>query len=260
MKLLCLGTGAADWDPGQASADLSFRRLTAALIGRDLMIDCGPCVHEFAETFGYEDLYRDVRSILITHSHGDHFNASAVKAVAEHAKHGVTVYGDPVVGTLLELSDQLRFVPLSAGQQIDIGGYSVTALAANHSTPYENEQPLHYVICQTKEDKRLFWGCDGAWLYNSTYHAIRTLKFDAMVFDCTVGDLENDFRSFEHNNIRMLEEQLRTLVGYYHMLREGGQIYANHMARTLHTGHAVLESRLAPLGVIPMHDNMEIVI
>ena len=75
MKLLCLGTGAADWDPKQASAEASFRRLTAAMVNRDLMIDCGPCVYEFAETFGYDGLYRSVTSILVTHSHGDHFNA-----------------------------------------------------------------------------------------------------------------------------------------------------------------------------------------
>lgn len=260
MKLLCLGTGAADWDPKLASADPSFRRLTAALIGGDLMIDCGPCVHEFAETFGHTDLYRNVRSILVTHSHGDHFNASAVRMLAENSESGVTVYGDSVVGTLLSLSEKLHFVPLTAGQTLDIDGYSVLALPANHSTAYPEEQPLHYVIYRADEDKRLFWGCDGAWLYNRTYHAIRDLKFDALVFDCTVGDLENDFRSFEHNNIRMIEEQLRTLIGYHHILREDGTIYANHMARTLHTDHAALTARLAPLGVIPMHDNMEIVI
>ena len=39
MKLLCLGTGAADWNPKAASADPAFRRLTAALVNDDLMID-----------------------------------------------------------------------------------------------------------------------------------------------------------------------------------------------------------------------------
>ena len=106
----------------------------------------------------------------------------------------------------------------------------------------------------------MFWGCDGAWLFNQTSHHIKKLKFDAMVFDCTVGDLENDFRSFEHNNIRMIDELLKSLIGWHHILKEDGQVYANHMARTLHTDHATLKARLAPLGVIPMHDNMEIAV
>ena len=260
MKLLCLGTGAADWDPKSASADPAFRRLTAALVNDDLMIDCGPCVHEFAETFGYDGLYRSVTSILVTHSHGDHFNADAAARIAAQADAPVTVYGDPVVGTLLPLSEKLRFVPLAIGAQMQIGRYTVTALAANHSTAYPEEQPLHYVIEDSAEDKRMFWGCDGAWLYNRTYHAIKNLKFDALVFDCTVGDLENDFRSFEHNNIRMIDELLKSLVGYHHILKENGQVYANHMARTLHTDHAHLTARLAPLGVVPMHDNMRITV
>lgn len=260
MKLLCLGTGAADWDPKLATADPAFRRLTAALVNRDLMIDCGPCVHEFADTFGYSGLYRSVTSILVTHSHGDHFNADAIARVAAGADECVTVYGDPVVGTLLPLSERLHFVPLEQGKPTAIGRYTVTALPANHSTEHAEEQPLHYVLRDEAEDKTLFWGCDGAWLYNYTYHAIRTMQFDAMVFDCTVGDLENDFRSFEHNNIRMIDEMLKSLIGCRHILRDGGQLYANHMARTLHTDHATLTARLAPLGVIPMRDNMEITV
>ena len=260
MKLLCLGTGAADWDPKLATADPAFRRLTAALVNRDLMIDCGPCVHEFARTFGYDGLYRAVTAILVTHSHGDHFNADAIARVAAEADRGVTVYGDPVIGELLPLSDKLRFVPFEMGVPTVIGRYTVMALPANHSTEHAGEQPLHYVLRDAAEDKTLFWGCDGAWLYNRTYHAIRTMQFDAMVFDCTVGDLESDFRSFEHNNIRMIDEMLKSLIGSQHILREGGQLYANHMARTLHTSHDLLCARLAPLGMIPMHDNMEITV
>ncbi|MBQ7982523.1 MAG: MBL fold metallo-hydrolase [Clostridia bacterium] len=259
MKLLCLGTGAADWDPKLATADPAFRRLTAALIGDDLMIDCGPCVYEFAETFGYPDLYRNVKAILVTHSHGDHFHAGNVARLAEEAAAPVTVYGDPVIGGLLPLSEKLRFVPLAIGETTALAGdYEVTALPANHSTQYPEEQPLHYVLRQTAEDKTVFWGCDGAWLYNRTYHCIKQLKFDAMFLDCTVGDLENDFRSFEHNNIRMIDELLKSLVGWHHVIKPDGQVYANHMARTLHTGHEMLCARLAPLGVIPCRDNMEI--
>ncbi len=255
MKLHYIGTGAADWDPRAATADPAFRRLTCAKLNDDLMIDCGPCVFEFAETFACPDLYKRVSSILVTHSHGDHFNADSIARLAAEAEEPVTVYGDPVIGGLLQLSESLRFVPLTLFDTVEIGRYTVSALPANHSTPIREEQPLHYVIAERDEDKRLFWGCDGAWLYNQTYHFMKNLKFDALVFDCTVGDLENDFRSFEHNNIRMIEELLKSLIGYHHILKDGGRVYANHMARTLHTSHALLAARLAPLGIIPAHDN-----
>ncbi len=255
MKLHYIGTGAADWDPKAASADPAFRRLTCAKLNDDMMIDCGPCVFEFTETFGSPDLYKNVTAILVTHSHGDHFHADSIARLANEANAPVTVYGDPVIGGLLSLSEKLHFVPLTCFETVSIGGYSVTALPANHSTPIKEEQPVHYVIEDAAEDKRLFWGCDGAWLYNQTYHFIKKLQFDALVLDCTVGDLENDFRSFEHNNIRMIEELLKSLIGYHHILKDGGQVYANHMARTLHTSHTLLTARLAPLGIIPAHDN-----
>lgn len=256
MKLHYLGTGAADWDPKNASDDPAFRRLTAAKINDNLMIDCGPCVFEFEKTFGYRNLYQSVTAILITHSHSDHFHADSIARLAEEAREPVTVYGDPVIGRLLPLSEKLRFIPLGLFETVSVGQYEVTALPANHSTAYPEEQPVHYVLRDKETDKTLFWGCDGAWLYNSTYHYINKLKFDAMVLDCTVGDIESDFRMFEHNNIRMIEEMLKSLVGWYHIMKDGGQIYANHMARTLHTSHDLLRARLAPLGVIPAQDNL----
>ena len=42
-------------------------------------------------------------------------------------------------------------------------------------------------------------------------------------------------------------------------LREGtGKVYANHMAKTLHTDHATLVERLAPSGILVCFDGMEI--
>ena len=257
-SILFLGTGAADWNPALASSDPAFRRLTAAKVNDDLMIDCGPCVFEFASTFGYDGLYRGVKDILVTHSHGDHFTPANIARLAEEADGTVTVHGYPTVEKLLPVSDKLKFEPVTLCVPFTFGRYTVQALPANHCTADPEEQPVHYIVTDNADGKTFFWGCDGAWLYNRCYHVMRKMKFDAMIFDCTVGDLEHDFRMFEHNNIRMVEEMVKSLVGCLHVLNDGGQLYVNHMARTLHTDHETLEKRLAPMNIIPARDNMTI--
>ncbi len=258
MELLFLGTGAADWDPALATADMNFRRYSAALLEGDLMIDCGPCVYEYEKTFGAEGLYRGVRTLLITHSHKDHFNRDAIDRLCREAEGPVTVIGDRQIAGYLLPNPNMSFVAATPYEPMQLGAYEILPLFANHSTEDPAEQPLHYTVHQKEKDKCLFWGCDGAWILNRTYHVIRRMKFDCMVFDGTVGDIENDYRVFEHNNIRMVEELYRSLVGAHHVLKEDGSVYISHMARTLHGDHIALANRLAPSHIIPARDGLHI--
>ena len=47
MKILFIGTGAADWVLKERKGDEFFRRLTAVKINDDLMIDCSPDTSDF---------------------------------------------------------------------------------------------------------------------------------------------------------------------------------------------------------------------
>jgi hypothetical protein len=52
MKLLFLGTGAADWPMKKTTAMTEFRRLSAALVDDILLIDPGPQVFDALASFG----------------------------------------------------------------------------------------------------------------------------------------------------------------------------------------------------------------
>ncbi len=225
MKLHFIGTGAADWDIKNPRKDLNYRRFSSLLIDGKLLIDPGPCIFEFASTFGYDALFDNVSHVINTHRHYDHFNAD----------------------TLARL--ELPLSEISDFETAEIGDYIITAYPANHGTV---QAPQHFVIESKTDGKKIFYGCDGAWLLYPVWQDLKQQHFDAMIFDCTVGDKPGDFRIFEHNSIPMVEIMCQTLAPY------SDRFYVSHMARTLHTDHETLRERLAPSGIIPAYDNMEV--
>ena len=83
-EILFLGTGAADWKIEDKGA--FFRRNSAALINGELMLDCGAHIFDFAESAGNDELYTNVKNIIITHGHADHFCRESVLKLAENQK------------------------------------------------------------------------------------------------------------------------------------------------------------------------------
>ena len=223
MKLHFLGTGAADWDIRHPAKGKNYRRFSSLLVDDALLIDPGPCIFEFAETYGHPHLFEHVRTIINTHRHSDHYSPASLERLG------------------LSLTEIADFETAS------VNGYRITAYPAHHGTV---ENPQHFVIESETDGKRFFYGCDGSWLLYKTAHALRQQHFDAMIFDCTIGDVSGDFRIFEHNNIAMVKEMCAAYSG------NCDRFFVSHMARTLHTDHETLTARLAPLGITPAYDDM----
>lgn len=222
MKIFFLGTGAADW-PLERPADYKeFRRLSSAIIDDTLLIDPGPQVLEALDTYGKTD----VKYIINTHSHDDHFNEDTLKALC--AAGG-------------------EFVLFLPGEQKQLGHYTVTAYKANHGTCTD---AVHFMI--TDGEKTLFYGLDSAWLLYEEVQAIKICKPDLAVFDATIGHCPGDYRIFEHNNLDMVLEMKRTLDPYM------GKVCISHMARTLHADHKTLAEDMANHGVIAAWDGLEL--
>lgn len=249
MRLTFLGTGAADW-PQKKEGTGFARYFSSALINEDLLLDPGPCVQD-AEQDIFPGLLDGVTQILLTHSHGDHFSAETVTALA--ARRPITLYAETEASAVvplvpgLTLKKIIPFIPFRAGK------YEVLPLPSNHSTGIPEETTLFYVISENSTN--LFYGLDGAWIPNKTFHALQRFSFDAMVFDCTSGEIDGEYRIFEHNTIPMLEYMLRSIRrSFPSMLKPDCQLIAQHMARTLHTGPEELEKRLSSFGMTAAWD------
>ncbi|MFA6948699.1 MAG: hypothetical protein WCQ72_06940 [Eubacteriales bacterium] len=224
MKLRFLGTGAADFDITKPSADINFRRFSSLLINDDLLVDPGPCIFEFADTFAMPWLYDNVKTVLNTHPHSDHFSAESA------ARLGLEKLVQPDIFS-----------------ERDIGGYRITTLPANHETSVAAK---HFIIEDKNDGKTIFYGCDGAWLPYLTYREIMKHHFDLMIFDGTIGEIDGDYRIFEHNNIRMVAEMKKTLSS------NCGRFMISHLARTLHGTHAEAVEICKKYGIEVARDNL----
>ena len=251
-ELLFLGTGAADWVIADKKKGEFFRRNSAALLNNDLIIDCGAHIFDFAEDAGRTDLYDGVTDILVTHYHGDHFQADSVKALAKDRK--IRVMGDSRVHKALEAAENIELVTPVLYCEQKFGNYTIIPLLANHEIVAQDDKFAYHYIIITPDEKVIFYGCDGAWLLRPTWNKMLEYKFDAMVFDCTVGD-SDDWRLFEHNTIPMLRTMIKEIRAK-ELIKDGGVAIASHLARTLHKGHEETVEILKKLDMQTAFDGM----
>lgn len=253
-KLLFLGTGAADWNIAEKSKADFFRRYSAAMLNGNLLIDCGPHIFDFEQSFEKENLYENVSNIIITHKHSDHFCLETVLKLAEKRK--IRVGCDEAVARQIGENPNIEFVIFKPYEAKNVGEYKVIPLLANHDIVADgNNYSFHYII-ETSDGKKIFYGLDGAWFLRSSWEEMKKHKYDIMVFDCTVGD-KDDWRAFEHNTIPMLRIMLKE-VRNNKLTVSDGKLIASHMARTLHGSHKQTQSILSEIGMLTAYDGFEV--
>lgn len=259
MELLFLGTGAADWSPKHKGGAL-YRRLSSALVNDDLLIDPGPCIYDLAEEIGNPDLFKNVKNVILTHSHSDHFNAGTLLRITRESTHPVCFWAQKTAFDKLLAgagkNDKLPFYHvMSPGKTEQVGDYEITACYANHGDLPEGEIPLNYIV--KGEGRSFFYGTDSGWLIYPTYQAIKKAKPNALIFECTTGYAPGDERIFGHTNIAMIGIMMESIVAQK-ATADDCKYYATHMARTLHGSHEDTAARLAPFGVTPAYDGLKI--
>ncbi len=258
MQILFLGTGAADWDIKKRSHYGEFRRFSSAIIDNSLLIDPGPHIFDFAEKTNNPCLFNNVKNIIVTHSHHDHFDSQTVSKLC--SEHSPRLWGD--AGAMRKLTKELSptdlgkiaFTATIVNKKIDIdNSCSILPLRANHSTSDADETCLNYIIeCN---GKTIFYGLDSGWILFDSWQIMKDYKFDAFIMEATIGDVEGDYRVFGHNNLQMIEIMLSSIKGQK-ILNNDAKVIVSHMAKTLHTSHKKLQKRLEKSGIVPAFDGM----
>lgn len=253
-ELLFLGTGAGDWIHGDGIRYLPHRLCSSVLINKEILIDCGPHVFVSANDMGDENIYCDLKYVLITHRHVDHFNADNLEKLAAMKK--LDVACDGFTQKLVKSTDNISFVSLPMFKKSQFGDYEIIALPANHDVRGGGRNASHFIII-TPDKRELFYGLDGAWFSNDEWMVMKKHKFDVMVLDCTLGNA-SDHRMFEHNNIDMVRA-IATEIRRQDLLSPNGVIIGSHFARTLNRSRTITKQTLKRFDVIAAEEGMKIV-
>ena len=221
MKITFLGTGAADWDFCRDRHQEDYRRNASALIDDVLLIDPGPLVTDALKTFKKDA--NKILYIINTHKHPDHYSEETVSSLKN-----ATLYHIP------------------PNTEANIGKYKIHSFKGNHATC---DETVHFMI--SDGEKNLFYGLDSSWLMYEEFQAIKNTHVDYAVFDATLGDVDGDYRIFEHNSLRMVREMKSALDPYIKKL------CISHMAKSTHLPHKELSELMEKDGIETAFDGYE---
>jgi phosphoribosyl 1,2-cyclic phosphodiesterase len=238
-----------------------------------LLLDLGPDIMVSAQMHGIS--LTDVRHCLCTHPHADHldlshllsrsppfgvvgaprlhFYASPAALARADRTFGHDLWGYGLLDERAEDELNLEVHAIEPLQSLAVGSYRVTALPANHALGLE---ALLYAI--ESDDKGVFYGTDTAELLPEVWQAFheRELHFDLVVLDHTYGPEEEggdhlSARQVAAHAARMRQEGI---------LKEGGRVFATHIAHEGNPVHPQLVAFAAERGYEVAYDGLVVVV
>ena len=278
MEIKYLGTAAAEGVPAmfckcpvceniRALGGKNLRTRTQILIDGELCIDFPPEAYAHSLAFGFN--CADIKYLLVTHSHMDHFYAHDFilrgYRYAECFSSPLKIYGNSEVAAVFAECTRREMKPAVAPNvqmheikpysQFEVGGYSVLTLPANHGSA---EQAMLFYV--SKGGKGYLHMHDTSVPEDGIYSYLKSngAKADLVSFDCTYVDRTGIARP-RHMNIEdcMAVKQKLVEAG---VCGEKTKYVITHFS---HNSNPVVE-RLAKLeskySVIAAYDGMSIVI
>lgn len=225
MKLVFLGTGAADWDWSHFTEET--RGSTSTLIDKHILIDAGQTARQNFHRARISP--ESISDILITHSHSDHFSLDNIYALLAESSEMPCIYASPQA--LQQIPNGLCSKhPLNVGEKFQIANYEISVLRANHVLNDPSEPAFHFLFETPK--KRLLYAIDGAWICSDTRRLLEGKIIDLIIWDATCGNTYDDWRFADHNDLAMIRSMRNSLQKLEIISSETIHLF-NHIARTL---------------------------
>ena len=257
MELLFIGTCACNYARYEHrfekdlkdKFDNDARRASSLLIDRHILIDCGPHAADSLHIVNVN--YDDITDIVITHLHEDHFIPENIEKIAVAKSEPLCLWVSENAHVPSIKNVNIKRMKKFETYDID-RNTKVIGLSANHDPA---TAPQHLLI--ESDGKKMFYGCDGAWLMTETFNFLCGAKLDAVVFDATVGDYEGDYRMAEHNSIPMIRLMIPSLKAK-EIITDNTEVYLSHLAPRLHKSHAETAELLKPDGFFVAFDGFKV--
>ena len=270
MKFQYLGTAAAEGIPAvfcqckicreaerRGGKELRFR--TSALINDKLLLDLSPDL--YAAKLKFSLPLGNVRNIIITHAHGDHFNPKELFTFTGHNAYlddrsDMHLWGsaytakmwEKAVSEIAELQKGFVFHILKPFETVVIEGVTVTALKAVHSCPES------FIYQLEQGGAKMLYGNDTGPFHEETWAwlaAHNEKPFTTVSLDSTMGLPPSCY-----NGHMTLEENVQTRE---RMIKEGialptTRFICHHFSHNGLTLHKETEELMGPRGFEVSYD------
>ena len=275
MKILYMGTAAAEGWPGlfcscpicahaREPGGRNLRTRTQASLDNSLRFDFPPDSYSHALQYGLE--LAKVHTLLVTHSHMDHWFPTDLIHRHEHFGHGaegvLDVYGNQAVKDAFDahilidrfkvhpIDDAVHFHVTHGGDHFESNGWDVTAVPADHD---KREECLVY-ICK-KDGKTIFYGHDtGSNLSEEAWKLLTAERYDLISLDATMG--KKSIGGY-HMGLPDVESVLEKLMGLGCVDDKTVKVI-NHFSHNGEMTHDQLTEWGAQRGILTAYDGMEV--
>ncbi|KIR02370.1 Metal-dependent hydrolases of the beta-lactamase superfamily I [Lachnospiraceae bacterium TWA4] len=275
MKLKYLGTAAAEGWPAlfcncevctnaRKVGGKELRTRTQTLINDDLLMDFPPDTYMHAVRSGLN--FSKVKSVVVTHSHMDHWFPVDMIHRHEHFAHNtpgmLQVYGNEAVEKsyyeaisidrfkVHPLDEAVKFNLLKPFDKFETNGYTITAIPADHD---KRENCLVYLV--EKDGKTIFYGHDtGIKMSEEAWAAISAKHLDLITLDCTMGLKRIDGYHMGLADIEEVVERL-TKAG---AIDDSTVKVINHFSHNGGLNHEQLDAWAKERGMLCAYDEMEV--
>lgn len=145
------------------------------IYNEDLMVDIGVPFNKI------KPCYKDIKLLLLTHIHSDHFNRKTLKKLTELRPTIKIVTGSWMIPNLLDLGiKKSNIIVLQMDREYDFGKYLITPFEAKHDVPN-----CGYKIIVKKTDYKIFHATDINSLQN-----IKAKNFDLYCLEANYDEEE----------------------------------------------------------------------
>lgn len=273
MRIQYLGTAAAEGWPGpfctcdncqraRKYKGKNYRSRSQVLINDDLLFDFGP--DSFYHAMAYDLDFSKIQTVLLTHSHMDHFYPldlilRGIPYAYDRDKNKMTLNGnekcEAVYKNMLDkdddsanLKDCIDFNLIKASEPFKAFDYDILPLEAQHD-PSEN--CLLFSLTDN-HGKRLFYGNDTGDITEETWKQIKSLYFDVVSLDCTMGGTPGCKSHMGIEENRLIREKMLKIG----CADQNTKFIITHFSHNGCLLHHELEERAKEIGFIVAYDGM----
>ena len=271
MELLFLGTAAAEGIPSmycncdtckiaRVKRGKNVRNRSSVLVNGDLCIDFGPDI--FHAVIQNDVNLSELKYLLVTHSHFDHFYPENLEIRSRRYLKGETeklnIIANAVVFmklSMLGYSDEAMNVSRVSAEkyeQIACPPYKILPVPANHA--HEFGGAMNYII--SEGNTSVLYATDTGIYTEEGFVRLQGSNIDAVVLDGT-----NLFSATSKNHLNLEGVcKMRDLMKEYGVIKENALVILTHFSHEGIPMHEALEEQVMELGMIAAYDGFKIII